>query len=58
MNDLAYQLFKEIEIDLQDKLVNPLQPSSAPGDTKAEMIAISPCEIIIHCEPVRDNGLT
>ena len=36
--DLAYQLFKEIEIDLQDKLVDQLQPSSAPGNTKAEMI--------------------
>ena len=39
VNDLAYQLFKEIEINLQDKLVNQLQPSSAPGNTKAEMIA-------------------
>ena len=39
MNDLAYQLFKEIEIDLQDKLTNRLQPSSPPGNTKAEMIA-------------------
>ena len=39
INDLAYQLFKEVEIDLQDKLVNQLQHSSAPGNTKAEMIA-------------------
>ena len=39
VNDLAYQLFKEIEINLQDKLTNQLQPSSAPGNTKAEMIA-------------------
>ena len=36
---LAYQLFKEIEINLQDKLTNRLQPSSAPGNTKAEMVA-------------------
>ena len=39
VNDLAYQLFKEIEINLQDKLTNRLQPSSAPGNTKAEMVA-------------------
>ena len=39
VSDLAYQLFKEIEIDLQDKLVNRLQPYSAPGNSKAEMIA-------------------
>ena len=39
MNDLAYQLFREIEIDLQDKPVNQLQPMSAPGNTKQEMIA-------------------
>ena len=38
VNDLAYQLFKEIEINLQDKLVNQLQPSSSPGNTKTEMI--------------------
>jgi hypothetical protein len=30
VNDLAYQLFKEIDINLQDKLVNQLQSSSAP----------------------------
>ena len=33
VNDLAYQLFKEIEKNLQDKLVNQLQPSSALGNT-------------------------
>ena len=36
--DLAYQLFKEIEINLQHKHMNRLKPSSAPGNTKAEMI--------------------
>ena len=36
MNDLAYQ---EIEVNLQDKLMNQLKPSSTPGNTKAEMIA-------------------
>ena len=35
----AYQLFKKVEIDFRDKLVNWLQPSLPPGDTKAEMIA-------------------
>ena len=35
VNDLAYQLFKEIEVNLQDKLMNQLKPSSTPGNTKA-----------------------
>ena len=39
VNDLAYQLFKEIEINLQYKLVNQLQPSSTQQTTKAEMIS-------------------
>ena len=43
VNDLAYQLFKEIELNIQDKLLNQLQPSSSSActsqNTKAQMIS-------------------